>query len=104
MVRLFLTGPVWFDYPKIRMTQGKWAVDIPKDMDEGQESDIHFTSLSEIFDRAQEPLDSKSSPSSELYGKYSKYIENTLQQQSNRSFGALILEPVILGAGGMVFM
>jgi bifunctional dethiobiotin synthetase / adenosylmethionine---8-amino-7-oxononanoate aminotransferase len=102
---VILTASVWFDYPKIKMMQGKWVVDIPQDMEGGYaKSDLHFSVLSEIFDRAQQPLDSESSPAYEIYREYAKYIENTLQKHSNRSFGALILEPVILGAGGMVFV
>jgi hypothetical protein len=76
------------------MTQGKWVVNMPQDMEGGQKSDLQYTSLSEIFDRATDSV---------LYREYAEYIEKTLQQQRNRSFGALILEPVILGAGGMVF-
>jgi bifunctional dethiobiotin synthetase / adenosylmethionine---8-amino-7-oxononanoate aminotransferase len=86
---------VWFDYPKVKMTRGKWVVDMPQDMEAGL-SEEHG-SLSEIFDRTQD------SASSKLYGQYTKYIENALQKQSGRSFGALIMEPVILGAGGMIF-
>jgi bifunctional dethiobiotin synthetase / adenosylmethionine---8-amino-7-oxononanoate aminotransferase len=79
------------------MSQGKWIVDMPQDMEAGQKGDLQYASLSEVFDRVQEPSDSA------LYREYTKYVENALQQQKHRSFGALILEPVILGAGGMIF-
>lgn len=77
------------------MRDGTWFVEPPH----GEESSFgaarSFESLDAIFDLQKRNADA-----------YVRYIESTLTQlrDSGRKFGALILEPVILGAGGMHFM
>ncbi|KAI7770167.1 hypothetical protein LZL87_002538 [Fusarium oxysporum] len=89
----------WFDYPTIQCVKGKWVVQVPDGLrDElGQDSDLK--SISEIFD-----LESRLN--TEQYRKYERYIESILSklQASGRKFGALMMEPIILGAGGMIFV
>jgi dethiobiotin synthetase/adenosylmethionine--8-amino-7-oxononanoate aminotransferase len=107
-VRISLTVPVWLDYPKIRMTQGKWVVSLPDNMEglDNTKSSLQFSSLSEIFDRTRisHASYSNSTPENETYQAYASYVQKALHQHNNQSFGGLILEPVILGAGGMVFV
>jgi dethiobiotin synthetase/adenosylmethionine--8-amino-7-oxononanoate aminotransferase len=54
--------------------------------------------ISEIFNESRKH-------SGWLYRKYENYIKDTLKSltQKGHKFGALLLEPVILGAGGMIF-
>ncbi|EWG45943.1 adenosylmethionine-8-amino-7-oxononanoate aminotransferase [Fusarium verticillioides 7600] len=89
----------WFDYPTIQCVRGKWVVQVPDGLrDElGQDSDLR--SISEVFD-----LESRLN--TEHYRKYERYIEGVLSklQASGRKFGALMMEPIILGAGGMIFV
>ncbi|KAF5658044.1 adenosylmethionine-8-amino-7-oxononanoate aminotransferase [Fusarium circinatum] len=89
----------WFDYPTIQCVKGKWVVQVPEGLrDElGQDSDL--VSISEVFD-----LESRLN--TEHYRKYERYIESVLSklQASGRKFGALMMEPIILGAGGMIFV
>ncbi|OKL63200.1 hypothetical protein UA08_01140 [Talaromyces atroroseus] len=89
----------WFDFPTIGMKHGKWRVSVPEvliqDLGEGEE----FDSLNDIFD-----LESRAG--SALGQRYSNYIKDTLEQlvqEQGVKFGALIMEPVLLGAGGMLF-
>lgn len=57
----------------------------------------HFENMDDIFDfeaRSQSP-------------RYEAYIEKTLDELvriQGRKFGALVMEPVVLGAGGMLFV
>ncbi|KAF5583788.1 adenosylmethionine-8-amino-7-oxononanoate aminotransferase [Fusarium pseudoanthophilum] len=89
----------WFDYPTIQCVKGKWVVQVPDGLREelGQNSDLR--SISEVFD-----LESRLN--TEQYRKYERYIEGVLSklQASGRKFGALMMEPIILGAGGMIFV
>lgn len=54
-----------------------------------------FSSLDEVFDLQKRDA-----------SKYAEYTTATLKKlvkENNRKFGALVMEPVILGAGGMFF-
>ena len=89
---------VWLDYPQIQCVEGKWQVQIPSEL--GAESSKHgFSNLSDIFDLKQRIT-------REEHEKYETYILSTLQRHldEGRKFGALILEPVVLGAGGMILV
>ena len=58
-----------------------------------------FDSLNDVFDIETRYLSSSAK-------MYRGYIESTLKrlvQEEGKTFGALIMEPVILGAGGMLF-
>lgn len=89
----------WFDFPTIGMKDAQWHVTVPdmlaQELGEGE----HFESLNDVFD-----LDKRLQSSTGL--RYTKFIKETLDRLVNKNgfkFGALIMEPVILGAGGMLF-
>ncbi|KAH7416881.1 onanonoxo-7-onima-8-eninoihtemlysoneda [Cadophora sp. MPI-SDFR-AT-0126] len=89
----------WFDFPQVKMVRGKWLVDVPQGMESDFGRGEEFGSLAEIFD-----LDKRYETDTGL--KYREHIKKTLERltkQENMTFGALIMEPVILGAGGMLF-
>lgn len=90
----------WFDYPKVHMVNGVWELDIPSELQQSISSPVSFSSLSELFNPT------RFSASSSLYKSYESTIKNTLTslRDSDRKFGALILEPVLLGAGGMILV
>jgi dethiobiotin synthetase/adenosylmethionine--8-amino-7-oxononanoate aminotransferase len=76
------------------MKNGSWVVDMPPALAEKLGPSQSYSSLDDVFDmRARKaPL-------------YREYIIETLTslREEGRKFGALILEPIILGAGGMIF-
>lgn len=89
----------WFDFPQVKMVRGKWIVEPPEGMKAEFGEVTEFASLAEIFD-IQARLGSSAGR------KYSKHIEETLDgliNKEGKTFGALVMEPVILGAGGMLF-
>lgn len=85
----------WFDYPTIQCVKGKWEVSTPEEMGDDQQ----LGSISEVFDI-------ECRVNTEQYRSYAAYIEKTLQKlrDQGRKFGALMMEPIILGAGGMIFV
>lgn len=89
----------WFDFPTVKMTNGKWIIDVPADFraDGGSSAQTEFSELGGIFD-----LESRAE--TELYRDYTRYISRTLEglRDQGYKFGALMLEPVVLGAGGMM--
>ena len=85
---------IWLDYPYVTMEKGVWKVKCP-DIIKDAPREQNFGSLKEIFDI-----------SGRNFEAYSSYITKLLKQAiktDNRKIGALIMEPVLLGAGGMVF-
>ncbi|KAE9367806.1 onanonoxo-7-onima-8-eninoihtemlysoneda [Stipitochalara longipes BDJ] len=89
----------WFDFPQVKMVKGRWIVEPPQGMESDFGEVTEFASLAEIFD-IQARLGSSAGR------KYGKYIETTLDRLINKdgkTFGALVMEPLILGAGGMLF-
>ncbi|KAL5339761.1 pyridoxal phosphate-dependent transferase [Aspergillus crustosus] len=90
----------WFDFPVVKMSQGVWNVEIPAEL-RGSEllgADQQYPTLDAVFD-VERRVDS------EVGKRYRKYILETIKRlvQDGTKFGALIMEPIILGAGGMLF-
>ncbi|KAH6614097.1 pyridoxal phosphate-dependent transferase [Boeremia exigua] len=87
----------WFDYPTFKLKEGRWTVEPPAGMEEEFGPAQHFAEQDHIFDlhgRGQSP-------------RYEAYIEKTLDRlvkKEGRKFGLLVMEPVVLGAGGMIFV
>ena len=87
----------WLDFPQVVMRNGKWRVEVPEVLQDiiGRKGRT-FNSLDEIFD-----LENRR----EAWGIYRGYLDAELWRlrQEGHKFGALIMEPVLLGAGGMMF-
>lgn len=84
---------LWFDVPKVWMKDGKWVV-----------YDGTGENIEETFDELENVFRSDRD-TSELKKKYEKHILEELKKANDKGmkFGALVLEPIILGAGGMLF-
>ncbi|KAF4971544.1 hypothetical protein FZEAL_9828 [Fusarium zealandicum] len=89
----------WFDYPTIQCVKGKWVVDVPSALRDDLGDGAQLNSISDVFD-----LESRLN--SDDHKRYERYIESVLErlQAAGRKFGALMMEPVVLGAGGMIFV
>ncbi|KAJ0159684.1 Bifunctional dethiobiotin synthetase/7,8-diamino-pelargonic acid aminotransferase, mitochondrial [Colletotrichum tanaceti] len=87
----------WFDYPSVMCKDGRWQVRVPealrKEIGEGRE----FAALSDVFDVSLR----EATQEARSYEKYIIKVLGRLRDQGRR-FGALVMEPVILGAGGMI--
>ena len=88
----------WFDFPKVMMVKGLWVVQPPLGMEEDLGPIMTFSTLAEVFNvEAREK-----SASAHMYKKYISATIEKLVRVEGRRFGALMLEPVLLGAGGMI--
>lgn len=87
----------WFDYPTVLCVDGSWTVSVPDELHSGNSRT--FTSLNDIFD-----MEGRESRGEHLV--YEEFVKRTLRHltQQGRRFGALIIEPVVLGAGGMALV
>lgn len=93
----------WFDPPSLLMRHGKWELSIPEDM---QSSSIHandrtvqvFDSLDSIFNFDARQADTA------RYEEHIKSTLTTLVKDQGKRLGALIMEPLLMGAGGMIFV
>lgn len=89
----------WFDFPQVKMKKGEWVIESPEGMEGEFGGTRNFESLGAVFD-IQARLES------EAADLYRKFIEETLDRLirvEGGRFGALMMEPVLLGAGGMLF-
>lgn len=89
----------WFDYPTVLCIDGKWRVNVPEELRQALGEDADFSSLSEIFDvqgREQKGH----------HVRYEAFIRESLERlvKQGRRFGSVIIEPVVLGAGGMALV
>ena len=80
------------------MKKGQWIVESPEGMEGVLGKAETFSSLEDIFDVTRDESARKSC--------YEDHIKKELVRLTNgegRNFGALVMEPLILGAGGMQF-
>lgn len=77
------------------MKDGKWLASPPEELSSELGEAQSFDNLEDVFD-----LQSRDA------SKYIAYITSTLTRlrDEGHRFGGLIIEPVILGAGGMIFV
>jgi dethiobiotin synthetase/adenosylmethionine--8-amino-7-oxononanoate aminotransferase len=91
----------WFGYPVVECRGGRWVVSgFPEGMIvNGGHEGVEYPSLGDVFD-----LEVR-----EARGEgqcYEEFIRRTLEDlvAEGRNFGALMIEPVVLGAGGMLMV
>ncbi|KXH35134.1 onanonoxo-7-onima-8-eninoihtemlysoneda [Colletotrichum simmondsii] len=87
----------WFEYPSVMCKDGKWQVRVPGVLKEELGAGQEFGSLSAVFDVAGRERTGEA----QVYEEYIISVLRRLRDQG-RKFGALVMEPVILGAGGMI--
>jgi dethiobiotin synthetase/adenosylmethionine--8-amino-7-oxononanoate aminotransferase len=89
----------WFDPPSVGIKNGRAFVKVPSAV---AHNDIEGRPLSWIYDVSAR-LDTS------LASAYRKYVDDTLEKLAGTDtgatpLGALVLEPLVLGAGGMIFV
>jgi bifunctional dethiobiotin synthetase / adenosylmethionine---8-amino-7-oxononanoate aminotransferase len=87
----------WFDPPSLKMRNGVWELCVPNEM--GGKG-AKFQNLGQVFDfGSRTQLGHKKA--------YEWFITSTLERltkDEGYKFGALICEPILMGAGGMIFV
>jgi bifunctional dethiobiotin synthetase / adenosylmethionine---8-amino-7-oxononanoate aminotransferase len=87
----------WFDPPSLKMLNGIWELDVPNSI--GME-EAQFNDLEAVFDFEARGILGHTK-------LYETFITSTLKRlikEEGRKFGALISEPILMGAGGMIFV
>ncbi|KIW42513.1 dethiobiotin synthase [Exophiala oligosperma] len=87
----------WFEPPSLLMRKGRWELTIPEEMAPGQTVQ-DFDSLTSIFDFESRGADAT------RYEQHIKSVLTKLVKEQGKRFGALIMEPLLMGAGGMIFV
>ena len=91
----------WLDPPSVRISDGRVQVTLPQSMCLASEDpNIQFDTLSAIYD-VERRLGSL------LAQQYRKFISERLsriQRPGQPKLAALIIEPLVMGAGGMIFV
>lgn len=93
----------WLDVPTIQLEQGNVVLRVPtKEWDSASPPESSFAALGDVYDvearlKAQDPL----------YDYYLNTIQrlvSTAKKQHGLTFGTLVIEPLVIGAGGMLFV
>ena len=87
----------WFDPPSLKMRNGMWELEVPSAIGMVK---TKFNHLEEVFDFEARSLRGHTR-------LYVNFIGSTLKRlimEEGRKFGALICEPILMGAGGMIFV
>nr|DAA33948.1 TPA_inf: bifunctional dethiobiotin synthetase/adenosylmethionine-8-amino-7-oxononanoate aminotransferase [Epichloe festucae E2368] len=89
----------WLDYPTVLCRNGEWSVTVADSLKESFGSGRAYATLNDIFD-----VEAREASGEHVI--YEDYITSTLEtlRAQGRKFGALMLEPIVLGAGGMEFV
>lgn len=104
----------WFQPPQVGIRDGSASIVLPKDIEpigslssrQGQDGyEVRFdgpaiTGLQDIYDVSSR-LDS---PLAQIYREHISHKLSDLVRRGGHTFGALIIEPLVMGAGGMVFV
>ncbi|PNS21340.1 Ornithine aminotransferase car2 [Sphaceloma murrayae] len=87
----------WLDFPRISLKDGRWASAPPPGTEDIYGSVAHFKTLHDVFDlnARKDDIDRYVSILDKIFGHL---------VARGHKLGALIMEPVILGAGGMLLV
>lgn len=92
----------WLDVPTINIQQGKIVLQVPTEEWESAPPQTDFANMSEVYD-----VEGRIQRQDPLYGYYYEIIDRlvyTAQREHNLTFGTLVIEPLVVGAGGMLFV
>jgi bifunctional dethiobiotin synthetase / adenosylmethionine---8-amino-7-oxononanoate aminotransferase len=86
----------WFEPPVVVFKNGQFSIRLPSDIKSPLEKPFYLNSSQDVFSLERDTKDP-------LRAIYRSYIDQALQTEldKGRIFGALMIEPVLLGAGGM---
>ncbi|KAI7852566.1 hypothetical protein BDC45DRAFT_443690 [Circinella umbellata] len=89
----------WLQTPSIHISKGKVHIRVPESIQQNGVSQYGYDSLDAVYatnKRSDDPL----------VNVYKKYVRSQLQglRDQGRHIGALLMEPVIMGSGGMIFV
>lgn len=97
----------WLDVPTVQMKDGQVKIQFPTEEWGVEEPEwtpftFNFNTLSDVYD-----IEARLELQDRLYGYYYNVIHKLVQaaqKEHNLYFGALVMEPLVIGAGGMHFV
>ncbi|KAF9365484.1 hypothetical protein BGX34_009823 [Mortierella sp. NVP85] len=90
----------WFSPPTVVFKDSKFHISIPAEMSDAKEPiKVAIDNLSSVFSVPPE-----NDPRLQIYRQHIRETLTRLTRDEKRSFGALLMEPVLMGAGGMVWV
>ncbi|KAG0367673.1 hypothetical protein BGZ54_003469 [Gamsiella multidivaricata] len=90
----------WFSPPTVLFKDSQFQIMIPAEMTNSKEPmKITTDNLSSVFTKP-----AANDPRLEIYRSHIRETLTRLTQQEKRSFGAVLMEPVLMGAGGMIWV
>lgn len=95
----------WIDPPSVGLVNGKATITVPSTEEFPQHgsasSTYEYPSLQELYDVAARL---EKDPLTKYYRDVLRSWLDRLVREEGHRFGALVIEPIILGAGGMIFV
>ncbi|KAF8428867.1 PLP-dependent transferase [Boletus edulis BED1] len=89
----------WFEPPTVAIQNGNFVVSVPSPISPSTSS-VHFDDLHSVYD-IQNRLHS---PLADIYRTHVRNTLQALRRKGERKLAALVLEPIVMGAGGMIFV
>lgn len=90
---------LWFEPPTISIKRGKLGVSIPTAMSAATPF-VHFQNLASVYDVSKR----LATPLAETYRLHVRKVLQAFSRSQDRRLAALMLEPLVMGAGGMIFV
>lgn len=101
---------LWFDPPTLLMRKGRYSIQSPSwlhpflDNNQNLGENASFQSFSDALDPERRASGVAKAYRKHIITTLSQFIASSNQQQQPQRLGALILEPIIQGAGGMMLI
>jgi dethiobiotin synthetase/adenosylmethionine--8-amino-7-oxononanoate aminotransferase len=95
----------WLQPPSVHISQGRAYVRVPREIaqyhPDKTTNKVYYDSIDSIYS-----IDKSANRDNVLNKVYGDYIRNELKslKEQKRRIGALLMEPILMGAGGMVFV
>ncbi|KAF9243545.1 pyridoxal phosphate-dependent transferase [Melanogaster broomeanus] len=89
----------WFEPPTVSIKRSSFTVSVPPTISSSMNA-VKFDNLHTIYDVNNR----LSSPLADTYRKHVKNVLQALNRKGEPKLAALVLEPIVMGAGGMIFV